>query len=58
MTFSFEKLESTASPLYIAKAIDDQGKIVMEWHIACDDESQLQTIAEQAYEATITAKVY
>jgi hypothetical protein len=50
ITFNFEKLESTASSLYRTKAIDENNNIVMEWHIACDDESQLEVMAQQAYD--------
>ena len=58
MKFEFEKTESTASPLYIAKAIDDDGNVAMQWQIACDDELQLQTIAEEAYAQAIAPKTY
>lgn len=58
MQYQFEKTESTASTLYIAKAIDDEGNVVMQWQIACDDESQLQTIAEEAYAQAAAPKTY
>lgn len=50
ITFTFEKQESTASPLYKAEAVDADGKVLMTWTIACDDESQLQSLAEETYQ--------
>jgi len=48
MTYEFEELTSTASPLYLVKVIDG-GKVVFSFHIACDDKTQLQNIAEETY---------
>lgn len=58
MQFTFKKLESTASPLYLVQAIDSEGVIEMQWQIACDDESELEAIAQEAYQMTITPKTY
>jgi len=57
MQFQFEKLESTASPLYAVTAIDN-GVPVMRWNIACDDETQLETLAIEAYRDATTPKTY
>lgn len=57
-TFKFEKRESTASSLYEVKAVDSDGTVMMTWHIACDDESSLQELAEQAYAEAIRPKIY
>lgn len=48
INFEVEETPSTASRLFIAKAIKN-GEVVMQWHIACDDESQLLNIAAEAY---------
>lgn len=53
VTFKFEQEESTASPIYKTHAIDEDGKVLMTWQVVCDDESQLQSIAAEAYEAAI-----
>lgn len=58
MKFEFEKTESTASPLYLAKAINDDGIIEMQWKIVCDDESQLEEIAKEAYDLFKAPKTY
>jgi len=57
MEFQFEKLESTASPLYQVTATDN-GVFVMRWNIACNDESQLEALAIEAYHEVTTPKTY
>lgn len=52
INFEFEETPSTASRLFIAKAIKNN-EVVMQWHIACDDESQLHSIAAEAYDLAI-----
>ena len=52
MKFVVDKVDSSASPLYLVKAIDDNGNIDMQWHVACDDEQQIEIVARQAYEQT------
>ena len=49
ITFKFEQLDSQASDLYKAQAIDENG-IITEWTIACDDKTQLDIVAQQAYD--------
>lgn len=58
ITFKFEQENSTASALYKTEAIDEEGNVLMTWQIACDDETQLQNIAEQAYIQSITPPDY
>jgi hypothetical protein len=56
--FTFEKEDSTASSLYKTVAKNENGEVLMTWQIACDDESQLQTIAEESYLQSITPLDY
>lgn len=56
ITFKFEQVESTASPLYFATATDENGKVVMQREIACEDESELKSLAQYAYEDMINPK--
>jgi hypothetical protein len=56
ITFKFEPIESTASPLYLATATDENGKVVMQRQIACEDESELEGLAQYAYEDMINPK--
>lgn len=58
ISFIFEQEESTASALYKTQAVDEEGNVLMTWQIACDDESQLQNIAEQSYLQAITPLDY
>ena len=51
--FKFEQIESTASNLYRTEAIDSNGNVLMTWHIACDNQSQLESVALEAYELAI-----
>ena len=53
ITFKFEKLTSTGSDIYKTQAFDDAGNVAMEWTIACDDATQLDAIATEAYEVAI-----
>lgn len=48
VTFEFEQIESTASPMYLAKAIEE-GDVKMQWTISTDDPSQLETLAADSY---------
>jgi hypothetical protein len=54
--FKFEPVESTASPLYLATATDENGKVVMQREIACDNESELESLAQYAYDDMINPK--
>jgi hypothetical protein len=58
ITFEFQKIESTASPLYVAKAIDENDNTLMTWHIACENEEQLGSVAKEAYELSQVRTVY
>ena len=58
ISFTFTQLESTASPLYKAEAMDENGNVLMSWHIATDNEADLPTIAQEAYTLAITPKTY
>ena len=58
ISFTFTQLKSTASPLYKAEAADENGNVLMSWHIATDDESQLPTLAQESYTLAITPKTY
>jgi len=57
ITFKFEKLNSSASDLYRTTASDENNNILLEWNIACDDESQLESIAQQSYNEFKNPKV-
>lgn len=58
ITFKFEQLESTASPLYKAEAVDENGSVVMSWHISANEGDDLQAIALEAYTLATTPKSY
>ena len=58
ITFNFEKIESSASPLYKADAIDENGEVVMSWHIVANDGDDLETIALAGYTSSIATPVY
>jgi len=58
ITFKFEKIESSASPLYKADAIDENGQVIMSWHIVANDGDDLEAIAIAGYTSSITPLTY
>lgn len=48
--FNFQKVESTASNLYRTEVVDSDGNVLLTWHIACDNPSQLESVALEAYD--------
>jgi hypothetical protein len=58
ITFKFEMVESSASPLYKTDAIDENGKVVMSWHICANENDDLEEIALAAYASSIAPPVY
>lgn len=49
ITFKFHSLPSTASPLYEAEVFDENEKRLAVFGIACNDESKLTEVAQEAY---------
>jgi hypothetical protein len=48
--FKFEQIESTASNLYKTEVTDNNGNILFACQIACDNQSQLESVALEAYD--------
>jgi hypothetical protein len=62
MKFKITQIESTGSPLYNVQAIDGldaEGKdnILMTWHIAAPEGSDIEALALEGYNASIAPPV-
>jgi hypothetical protein len=56
VTFKTTKLESNSS-LYQAEAIDENGKVIMTWQIACNESDDPNVIASEGYAHSIAPPV-
>ena len=56
MTIKFEitKIESDGSPLYKAKAINENDKIVLEWQVGANSDNEALKVAEEGYNSFLT----
>ena len=49
MRFEITKLETQGSPLYKAKAINENDEIILEWQVGANSDDEALKVAEEGY---------